>query len=184
MRRSLAETLDRAEDLLIEARDRVSDLREAAPGGSLEDMLHEAVRHQQFPPSVEVIVTMRGTRQSISPDVRDDLATIVGEALFNASRHSHADRVDIELSYRWWGVELRIVDNGVGIPPAILEAGRREGHFGLTGMADRARRIGARLAVSSSPETGTSLTVRLRRAALRLPSTRPFLHRKPRNPKP
>jgi signal transduction histidine kinase len=52
---------------------------------------------------------------------------------------------------------LRVRDNGKGIDPRTLQAGKA-GHYGLTGMRERASRIGAKLAISSSTQ-GTQLVL-------------------------
>jgi signal transduction histidine kinase len=37
----------------------------------------------------------------------------------------------------------------------------REGHYGLTGMRERAAMIGAQLDVASNPDRGTQVTVKM-----------------------
>jgi hypothetical protein len=54
------------------------------------------------------------------------------------------------------GLRLRFRDDGRGIPPDILEAGRA-GHYGLNGMRERARQIGASLDIWSGIGTGTEV---------------------------
>ena len=51
---------------------------------------------------------------------------------------------------------MRIRDNGCGIDPQVLDTGR-EGHWGLTGMRERAMNLGGLLKVSSSPTAGTEI---------------------------
>jgi nitrate/nitrite-specific signal transduction histidine kinase len=51
---------------------------------------------------------------------------------------------------------MRVRDNGCGIDPEVLDAGR-EGHWGLAGMRERASRIGGLLHISSSAMTGTEV---------------------------
>ena len=51
---------------------------------------------------------------------------------------------------------LRIRDDGKGIDPATLEEGRA-GHYGLPGMRERARQIGAELTIWSGAGTGTEI---------------------------
>jgi len=50
---------------------------------------------------------------------------------------------------------LRIRDNGKGIDRKVLEEGARPGHWGLPGIRERAKRIGARLKLWSEPGAGT-----------------------------
>ena len=52
---------------------------------------------------------------------------------------------------------LEVVDDGLGFDPGAPEV--RSRRLGLTSMEERARRIGARLEIASSPGAGT--TVRL-----------------------
>jgi signal transduction histidine kinase len=49
-----------------------------------------------------------------------------------------------------------VSDNGTGIDPAIADTGR-EGHFGLQGMRERAARIGGKLTIVSSANSGTDI---------------------------
>jgi signal transduction histidine kinase len=50
-----------------------------------------------------------------------------------------------------------IRDDGKGIEPEIVKAGGREGHWGLQGMQERAKRIGARLDFWSEAGAGTEV---------------------------
>jgi nitrate/nitrite-specific signal transduction histidine kinase len=53
-------------------------------------------------------------------------------------------------------LSMRIRDNGCGIDSQVLDA-RREGHWGLAGMRQRAARIGGLLRISSSTKAGTEV---------------------------
>ena len=55
------------------------------------------------------------------------------------------------------GFGLRFRDDGKGIDPRVLERGGRSGHWGLPGMHERAKRIGAQLEVWSEVEAGTEV---------------------------
>ncbi len=52
---------------------------------------------------------------------------------------------------------VRIRDDGKGIEPEIAKAGRRAGHWGLPGMRERAKQIGARLEFWSEAGAGTEV---------------------------
>lgn len=57
---------------------------------------------------------------------------------------------------------LVIRDDGVGFtPPEQPTDLAHQGHFGLMGMRERALLYGGRLAITSSPGKGTTITVRL-----------------------
>jgi signal transduction histidine kinase len=46
----------------------------------------------------------------------------------------------------------------IGIDPAVLDLGK-DGHFGLQGMRERAGRIGGKLTMVSTLNTGTGVTI-------------------------
>jgi signal transduction histidine kinase len=61
-----------------------------------------------------------------------------------------------------YGIErltLTVTDNGGGIAPEILAKGGRDGHFGLRGMRERAKRVGGRLEIRSTIGAGSTIVV-------------------------
>jgi len=89
--------------------------------------------------------------------VRDEIYRIGYEAIHNAWLHSRARRLEVELKYGS-DLTLQMKDNGVGFDPTIVDHGK-EGHFGLTGMRERAARIGAKLTLTSSARSGTEVNL-------------------------
>jgi signal transduction histidine kinase len=89
------------------------------------------------------------------PLVRDEVYRIGYEAVRNACTHSAGSRLEIELTHGR-DLTVRVADNGVGIDQSIADAGK-EGHFGLQGMRERAARIGAKLTILSSADSGTEM---------------------------
>jgi signal transduction histidine kinase len=65
--------------------------------------------------------------------------------------------VELEITYDAKQFRLRIRDDGRGIEPKILEKGRRDGHWGLPGMRERAQKIGGQLEFWSGPSSGTEV---------------------------
>lgn len=107
-----------------------------------------------------------------------EIGRIAGEALFNVALHAKARSVEIHTSFGEHQLTLRILDDGVGIAPDVLAAGRKPRHFGLVGMRERAERIGGAFSIESAPGSGTTVKVTLparlafvqTRAGGRLPS--------------
>src|SRR4030095_13541851 len=92
----------------------------------------------------------------LPPPIGPEIYRIGREALFNAFCHSRAKSVEFELEYADNDLRMRVRDNGCGIDPHVLHAGR-EGHWGLAGMRERATRIGGLLKIYSSATAGTEV---------------------------
>ena len=120
-------------------------------------------------PDVDFRVSVAGRQHPLRPSIKDEVYRIGREALVNAFRHSGARRVDIELEYADNDLRLRVRDNGCGIDPEVLEAGR-EGHWGLAGMRERATKIGGLLKISSSANAGTEVQLSIPSALAFQPS--------------
>ena len=101
-------------------------------------------------------LVVEGPARELHPIVRDEFYRIAREALRNAFSHARAHHIEAEITYAERLLRLRIRDDGDGIAPAILEEGR-SGHYGLAGMRERARQIGAKLNIWSGVGTGTEI---------------------------
>jgi signal transduction histidine kinase len=93
--------------------------------------------------------------EQLSSEAQMAFFRITQEALNNVVKHAAATQVWIKLHVENGQVELHIQDNGRGFKPES----RRDGHFGLSIMRERAEEIGARLQVASKPGQGTHMTV-------------------------
>lgn len=149
--------LERADRLIIEGRDRVLELR--SPGlprldlGAALANLGEQLAAEQ---DVQFGISIQGRARALIPAVQDELLQIGQEALHNAFRHARARAIRVELRYSWHGLRLSVRDDGVGMAPHLSAQGR-PGHFGLTGMRERARDLSALLRLHSAPGQGTTI---------------------------
>jgi len=84
--------------------------------------------------------------------VASHLYRIAQEAVHNALKHSRATRIDLELIPQLDSLELRVRDNGVGLPAKTGSRG-----LGLHTMEQRARLIGGQLVVRNLPEGGVAI---------------------------
>ncbi|MGH1560786.1 ATP-binding protein [Caulobacter segnis] len=101
--------------------------------------------------------TVQGRKTDLHPLVADEIERVVVEALFNAHRHARATRIEVLVDFEPKRLRVSVHDDGVGIDPRVLEAGGRDGHFGLAGMRERARKIHGVLTIRSAPGRGTEI---------------------------
>jgi signal transduction histidine kinase len=90
--------------------------------------------------------------------VEEALFRIAIEALNNVLKHAACTRVTVALRDAADGVEMEIRDNGHGMAEGL---DRRTGGWGLTGMRERAERLGGTLTVVSKKGQGTSIVARV-----------------------
>ena len=101
-------------------------------------------------------VFAEGEARVLRPVIGETVYRIGREAVTNAFRHSRASKIEVELQYAPKHLRLLVRDNGVGIDQAVVRTGL-DGHWGLSGMRERAEEIGAKLRVLSSPAAGTEI---------------------------
>ena len=82
---------------------------------------------------------------------------IAGEGVMNAMKHADPSDVWIAVTEADENIVLNLRDNGSGFDTAVPGP---EGHFGMAMMRERAKVGGGTLDVTSSPDDGTTITVR------------------------
>jgi signal transduction histidine kinase len=101
----------------------------------------------------------------LSSEVRHNLFLSFEEALNNVLKHSAATRVKVEMSVDSVGFEVRVIDDGKGlpVPGTAVEAPpkRVRGGNGLKNMRQRLADIGGECLVSSRPGDGTTVQMRI-----------------------
>ncbi|KVT99589.1 hypothetical protein WK59_25635 [Burkholderia ubonensis] len=90
------------------------------------------------------------------PKLSDAHATavfrIAQEALTNVARHARATQVELRLRDIGHAFELLIIDDGQGFDPSVASTGNS---YGLLGMNERARLLGAQLKIESIEDEGS-----------------------------
>jgi len=109
---------------------------------------------------VALTVTEEPAAGAPPPDPAQALVAyrVAQEALANVVRHSGAAAGAVRVHANGDAFELEVSDQGRGF---AREAGQRPGHLGLISMAERARAAGGRLTVTSQPDEGTVVRLRL-----------------------
>jgi signal transduction histidine kinase len=163
---ALEKVLDQADQAIVEGRDAIQNLRSST---TVTDELTQAITTlgeeiagalDGERGSAKFRVSTEGIPRNLDPILHDDIYRIAREALRNAFRHAEASRIEAEITYGERLLRLRIRDDGKGIDPQQLRVGR-EGHWGLPGMRERARQIGAQLDIWSEAGAGTEVELRI-----------------------
>ncbi|MDQ1229184.1 sensor histidine kinase [Sphingomonas sp. SORGH_AS_0879] len=157
-RMALEGALDRADDVLLEGRDRVRALREDMEPVHLRPRL-SALAGAILPAGMDFAIDEKGRARPVCAPVADEIASIVAEALANTARHAHASNVHVGIVHGLDKLTVTVRDDGRGLPADVLAAGHREGHFGLVGMRERAMRLGGTLSITSPPQDGTHIAI-------------------------
>jgi signal transduction histidine kinase/ligand-binding sensor domain-containing protein len=158
--KTLQTAIEQARQAITDGRDAVQGLRSstlvssdiAQAIGTFGDELASGSSNQNSP---NFRVVVEGAPRDLAPLLRDEIYRITGEALRNAFRHAHAQRIEVEIRYDQRQLRLRVRDDGKGIDPTILNGRGCPGHYGLPGMHERAKLVGGKLAVWSELNSGT-----------------------------
>jgi signal transduction histidine kinase len=157
LRKMIDVVLDRADDVLHEARQRVRHLRRRATDkNELAERLTKRGEELAQDHASSFTVEVVGTRKVLEPAVQEEAYTISSEALTNAFRHASASKIEVEIAYDSSALRIRVRDDGVGIDKSVVSGGQ-PGHWGLTGMRERARTIRGELKIWSREAAGTEV---------------------------
>lgn len=118
--------------------------------------------------ATEYRVRTESAIRALRPSIRDEVYRIGREAIVNSFKHAKAGSVEVEVEYAGSRFRVLVRDDGVGIDPAIMTNGK-DGHWGLTGMRERADSIGATLKLRSRLGAGTEVE-------LTVPGSIAFVH--------
>lgn len=144
--------------VIEEGRNTVRGLR--ASGGNdfanLERQFSELRQDLDAGGQTDFRIIVEGLPKPLCPLIADDVYHICREAVINAFRHSKAKKIEVEIEYALRDFRIVVRDDGIGIDQKIIESGR-ENHWGLSGMRERAGKIGAVLKVMSRAGTGTEI---------------------------
>jgi two-component system sensor histidine kinase UhpB len=157
--------------------DEIEELRETARAGATDvrriasrlrpEALEDLGLHSALSALATAFAHQTGipVDRSLEPEDRLDreqelvIYRVAQEALTNVARHAQAGRVELSLRHVDGEVELRVRDDGRGLPPDAMTSSN-----GIRGMRERAMLIGARLRFESDGGTAVTLSVPLRGA--------------------
>jgi signal transduction histidine kinase len=138
-----------AKEALIDLRNLARGIHPAALGNGLADALATLAAGSAIPAELTSAIPERP-----APAIETIAYFCAAELLANAAKHSHANRVTIEVAERDRTLVLRVSDDGRG------GAGPARGS-GLSGLAQRVRTVDGRLEIASPAGGPTRVTVQL-----------------------
>jgi len=174
----LEESLVRSEHALREGRDRVSALRSEVESG--DELFMEIRRFGEDLSQASFTVfqlALEGNPVSMQTVVHEEIRLIAREAIANAFRHAKATTIKCRVIFGRRHFVFVCSDDGCGIPDGILGVKKIPNHWGLTGMQERAQKIGAALHITPADPRGTRVELKLRSAIAYAPNTESWLVR-------
>jgi signal transduction histidine kinase len=98
-----------------------------------------------------------GAYRALPVEAEQETLRIAQEAIQNVKKHSGASHLGVRLEYDERSLTLTVADDGKGF--SVGPENSKEGHYGLTGMRERAALIQGKISIASQP--GMGATVRL-----------------------
>ena len=143
--------------VIEEGRNALRGLRTTESGNQSLETAFSRLR-QEFPlnSKTDYRVIVDSVTRPMRPLIRDEVYCIGREVLLNAFMHAHANRIEVEVEYASKHLRVSVRDDGRGIDPQVLHSGL-EGHWGLVGIRERSKRIGANLRLRSRIGAGTEV---------------------------
>jgi signal transduction histidine kinase len=161
----LEESLARSERALQEGRDRVSALRsETESGDDLSTEIRQFGDDLSSGSSTAFQLSVEGTPVPLKTVIHEEIRLIAREAIANAFRHAGATTIKCQLIFSRRQLVFVCSDDGCGIPEGVLATKKIRNHWGLVGMQERTRKIGAVLHISPADPCGTKIELKLRAA--------------------
>jgi signal transduction histidine kinase len=108
--------------------------------------------------SLEATFSIFGAYRPLPPATEQEIQRVAEEAIHNVKKHAGALHLFVQLEYRPAEVALDVRDDGLGFATGEAPA---PGHYGLTGMRERAATIGGKLEITSEPGSGTTIRLRV-----------------------
>lgn len=163
-RAALDKAVEQARAMAVEGRDKIVALRgEVSTELPLSQALRAIGEELTAAHGAAFRLQLHGNERPLCPPVCEDVLDIAREGLRNAFLHAQAGLVSVELRYGLRSLALRVRDDGRGLDESVLRLGRRDGHWGLVGMRERAERVGARLSLHRLAPQGTEVRLEVPR---------------------
>ena len=143
---------------LADARQSIWALRSQDTGENTLPVRLRRATEQADGHGTEASFSLYGAYRPMAPDMEREYMRVAQEAIHNVKKHAGAQHLSVRLDYAPAEIALEVRDDGRGFV-VDRDSSSSPGHYGLTGMRERAASIGGALEVTS--ELGLGTTVRL-----------------------
>ena len=109
---------------------------------------------------IRTLLETRGKERRLTSAMEAAIYRLVQEALTNVAKHSGSSYVVVELTFQAQIVKIAVQDNGCGFQPELLEQKKNE-HFGIVGMRERAELLEGRMEIESRLKEGTKIIIHI-----------------------
>lgn len=147
-----------------ELREVINELR---PPSLIRFGLVKAIRihaadYQERHPEITLDLDLEDDARPLDESTALSIFRMYQEGLSNVARHAQASSAWVKFRLQPGEALLEIRDNGKGfVVTNDLAKLTRAGHFGMAGMVERAETIGGEMEISSSPNGGTTVRIRI-----------------------
>ncbi|RDS80907.1 hypothetical protein DWU98_13055 [Dyella monticola] len=157
---SIENALERGEEILVEGRQRLRDLRLGVEVSSaLVNRIREFAEQCALDYPAKFGVSSNDGDQIIEPVVGEEAFLIAREALLNAFKHAHANDIRVKVDHGMKGLSICVQDNGQGFKADAKHSSQIANRWGVVGMHERASSIGAELTIKSVEGQGTEVSL-------------------------
>lgn len=159
----MEEIADAADQSLSEVREIAYNLRPFLIDRSGLTSAIETLVRKSAPPDLHITAELDNIDNLLAPEMEINLYRIVQECLNNMIKHAGATAASVIVKRPGDGIEITVSDNGKGFDTAAIRFGNSTGGsgFGLVGITERAKILGAVPVIESAPGKGTRIYLRL-----------------------
>lgn len=155
----LTQAQELARESVMQVRKAIMELRDdTSLSKDLATSLRQAASRITEPQNISVYVKKQGEAMRLSNYKEDQIVRICEEAVRNAVKHAHPEKIDVELTFGKNQIELCIRDDGTGFD---VDLAPKDAHFGLTGIQERTEHLGGAFRIHSRPGYGTEIRIQI-----------------------
>jgi signal transduction histidine kinase len=159
----LASTQQLVREGLDDARQSIWALRSQDAGEQTLPIRLRRLVEQAGEQTLSTNLEVHGAYRPLTAETEQEVLRIVQEAIQNVKRHAAASNMTVRLEYDERALAVAVSDDGKGfvVRPERPAGAMTNGHYGLTGIHERAQLIQGAIEIISEPGSGTTVRLHL-----------------------